>query len=78
VLIIHLFQEIFLGTETKSIIFFNSNLYTQYHCLPLILTVKILDSFCHSKSFKIKLEFTKILKHQIVGTIQAKKSPHLP
>lgn len=38
----------------------------------------MVDSFCHSISLRMKLEFTRMLKHQITGTIQAKKSPHFP
>ncbi|MDP2763065.1 MAG: hypothetical protein Q8O27_00930 [Enterobacteriaceae bacterium] len=37
-----------------------------------------LDSFCHSINRKIKFELVNMLMHQIAGTIQAKKSPHLP
>ena len=59
-------------------IFLSSNLYIQYHCLALTLTLNKLDSFCHSIRRSMKLEFVKMLIHHIAGTIQAKKSPHLP
>ena len=58
--------------------FLKSNLYTQYHCLPLILIVNKLDSACHSSSFRRKLEFIKIFAHQDIGNKQIIKSPHLP
>ena len=74
----HLLLPIFFGVESISVKFLKSNLYTQYHCLPLILIVNKLDSACHSKSFKRKLEFIKILAHHETGIKQIIKSPHLP
>ena len=74
----HLLLPIFFGVEIISVKFLKSNLYTQYHCLPLILIVNKLDSACHSNNFNKKFEFTKILKHQKTGIIQIIKSPHFP
>lgn len=57
---------------------FNSNLYTQYHCLPRTRNVNIEDSDCHSIILKIKLELLSILVHHDIGKKQTNKSPHLP
>ena len=75
---IHLLRPIFLGVENISVIFFKSNLYIQYHCLPLIRNVNKLDSLCHSISFKTKFEFSKIFTHHVTGIKHESKSPHLP
>ncbi len=74
----HLLNPTFLPADIISPISFISNLYIQYHCLPRILTVKRLDSLCHSIKRNKKFEFIKIFIHQIVGIKHTSKSPHFP
>jgi len=73
-----LFLPKFLGTDKISVTVFNSNLYIQYHCLPLIRTVNNPDSACHSIILSIKLALLNMFAHQETGIKQTIKSPHLP